>query len=309
MFSLVPFFLIIVALGVIIVLIIRKFPQLSLLDIDTIPEVIVEKKKNTLLKRRIQKQNARQKNAILSRLQPMFDFFRRVQSKFRAYVGRVERGVHAHVEKKESTEKSKKNIPPREREEGRKTDRQKTEAVLNDAHVAAGEQDWDEAEKKYIAAIRLDAKNKQAYRGLADVYAAQHQYDEALETYRFILQLDPKDDTILARLGDIAGECGNMEDAVNYYQQAVLINPNLSNRFARLADLLYQIQQYDTALEAVEQAVELEPENPKYLDMLTEISIMSGNQERALDAYNRLRMANPDNKKLSAFKDRIDKIA
>lgn len=306
MFSLIPFFLILLSLGIILFIIIRKFPQLSLLDIESIPEVAVERKKETLLKRRIQKQNAQQKNAMLFWLKPVADFFRRLQSKFRAYVGRLERGMHGYKKKQQPA--VEKNTKPEPQKKIESVERGNMTALLNDARTAAAEQDWEEAEKKYIGVIRLDAKNKQAYRGLGDVYAAQGQYDEATETFQFILHLDPQDDATLQRLGDIAEDKGNIEEAVNYYQQAVLINANLSNRFAKLADLLYQLEQYDTAIEAIEQAVELEPENPKYLDMLTEISIMSGNQQGALDAYHRLRMANPDNQKLNAFKDRIDKM-
>jgi tetratricopeptide (TPR) repeat protein len=180
--------------------------------------------------------------------------------------------------------------------------------MIQDGMNAFEEERYEEAEKCFISAIRIDMKNKDAYRGLGDVYFAEGQYKEAEETYRFLLHLDPNEDITYVRLADIAEEKKDLTAAVEYMQQAILLNDGLSPRFVRLADLLVELQQYHAALEAISQAVELEAENPRYLDKLIEISVLCGQKDIAEDAYQRLRMANPENKKLEVFKDKIRQI-
>ena len=299
MFGIIPFILIVISIVTIIVVVVRKFPQLTLLDVENIPEVVMEKKKDKILKKRIDKKTVEQRKVLKSWFVPIVRVSKQLQLKFRKYVGKVERGVSKNT--LERVQNKKKII--------RKESGSGINQLLEQAKSNSDHGDLEGAEKKYIAVIRLEPKQKQAYRGLADVYMRQNQYEQARETYEFILQLDSKDDAVLIKLAELYELTGDNAEAIEYYQKAVLLNPNLSNRFAKLADLLNQIGQYSTALEAIEQAVDLEPENPKYLDMLTEISIMVGDQELALEAYSRLRMANPENQKLEAFKNRIDKMA
>ena len=47
--GIIPFILIVLSLSVIIFLVVKKFPQLSLLDVDTIPEVKEDKKKQEIV--------------------------------------------------------------------------------------------------------------------------------------------------------------------------------------------------------------------------------------------------------------------
>jgi len=51
MYSILPFALIIISLAIIIIIVVRRYPQLTLLDVDSIPEVKIEKKKVELLKK------------------------------------------------------------------------------------------------------------------------------------------------------------------------------------------------------------------------------------------------------------------
>src|SRR3989338_4541461 len=92
-YSIIPFLLIILSLSVMIVLIVRKFPQLSLLDVDTIPHVKEEKKKNEFLKKKIEERAASSFKNWRSRMRPLIAKLIDMQLRFRKYVGRVEREV------------------------------------------------------------------------------------------------------------------------------------------------------------------------------------------------------------------------
>ena len=82
------------------------------------------------------------------------------------------------------------------------------------------------AEKKYIEAVRLDPKSKDAYRGLGDVYLRQGHIAEAKETYAFVAQLDPNDDYVFIKLSELAeqeGDIGTEGGAYMYVLPDVLL--------------------------------------------------------------------------------------
>lgn len=296
MTTIIPFLLIIGALAAIIVIIVKKYPQLTLLDADQLSDVKQEKKKHEYWKKKMANVLIETKAQRQRRIGPLVSRIKGIQTIFRQYVGRVERNVRRHAVQKE------KNVLP---EPGVKD---KLRVLLQEAKSAFEQKNYDTAEKKYIAAARLDKKNIEAYRGWADVYYAVGQIPEARETYKFVLHLDPQNDAIWVKLGDLYTEDSQTQDAINCYQQAILINDNISTRFMILSELMSSAGQNDAALEAAKQAVELEPQNPKYLDNLIEISIMVGDKNQALVAFRALRMVNPENQKLDIFKEKINKM-
>lgn len=294
-----PFILIGGSLATILAVIIRKFPQLSLLDVENVPLVKEGRKKVEFLKKRVEALASETRKERRAEWQPAFAQLKQVQLAFRQYVGKVERMVareKMRVERRMT--RGKAGQAPVE----------DVRSALQEAAFAYDQNDWETAEKKFLGCIRMDPKNKEAYVGLGDVYRKQGQGSEAKETYAFVAQLDQNDDAVRVKLAELAEEAGDVPSAIAYYEEAVILNDNLSPRFAKLAELLTGIGEHATALEAVQQAVDLEPQNPKYLDMMVEISILSGRKDAAETAFEALRMANPENQKLAAFRDRIDKL-
>jgi len=297
MTTVLPFILIIISLTVIIVIVARKYPQLTLLDIDNAPDIKEEKKKDELVKRRAEERITKARETWSHRLAPVKQKAEKSQEVFRRLVGNIQARMNEEVQKKKEEhvdEEEPLSVSPDE-----------LRLMVLDGMSAFEQDRYEDAEKQFIAAIRIDMKNKDAYRGLGDVYFAQGQYKEAEETYKFLLHLDSSDPITYVRLADIAEQKKDITAAVEYMQEAILLNDGLSPRYIRLADLLEEIEEYPTALEAVTQAVELEPENPRYLDKLIEISVLCGRKDIAENGYQRLRMVNPENKKLDVFKDKI----
>ncbi|PIT86533.1 MAG: hypothetical protein COU33_02570 [Candidatus Magasanikbacteria bacterium CG10_big_fil_rev_8_21_14_0_10_43_6] len=299
MYNILPFFLIVSSLAVILVIVIKKFPQLSLLDVENLPEVKEEKKKDQVLKKRATKKTKETKIRQHAKVKLFLDGLKTVQNKFRGYVGKVERRV---IEKNAGFPEEAPQA------EVTQTNKDRSRELIKQAKSAYDANQLDSAESKYIAVIRLDHKNAEAYRGLIDVYFKRGQFDEAAETCQFFLQLNPKDDWGHVKMADIYEEQGDIPKSIQHYQEAVLINDSISTRFAKLAQLLQQVEQYETAIEAIEQALDIEPENPKYLDNFAELAILVFDKTRANNAYERLRLANPSNQKLDSLKQRIAKL-
>ena len=297
MFSILPITLIILSLVVIIFIIVRKFPQLSLLDVDSIPEVKMEKKKTEIIRKKIavQSKEAGEKRKIL--FKPIIQKSKDIQLIFRKYVGQIERVlVKKEKEKRESAE-----LP-----ENRLEKAKQIRVLLQEGNYALEQNDRESAEQKFISAIKLDSKNIEAYQGLGDVYVALVQLDQAEETFKFLLQMDPNNIHALIKLGEIAEQKGKVEESLEYYEQVILQEDSNPSRFVKIAELLKSIGKYDPAFEAISRALELEPQNPKYLDMSVDIGVLCGNKEKAMESYERLRMVNPENQKLMVLKEKID---
>lgn len=274
----------------------RKLPQVAALDVESLPEEHVARKKKELLIKRVEAEGRHAKEVWKARLVPLKKWWGKLQLKFRIYVGRVERLWHHEQSSKIKTKLTTAEIQA------------KVQAILGEGAKRLAESKWEEAETLFISAITLDKKNTEAYRGLADAYLGAGSIPEATETYKFLFHLNPSDDMVAVKLGEIAEKNGSTEEAIEYYQQAVVLNDSLSPRFYHLAELLLKVNQPLVAREAILSAVTLEPKNPKYLDLLIEVAILVSDKSLATSSYNELRLVNPDNQKLADFKTRISAL-
>lgn len=292
------FILLIISTGVLVYIIIKKFPQLVNLDIDSLPQERINQTKKKIINKRLSESSGVLSNKLSIIFKPFNYFWKKVQNNFRTYVNNIYNlwRYEDIVQKKHIAESSgeEKEI--------------KIQSLLDEAEENFINNHLDEAESYYISVISLDNKNITAYRGLADIYFNKQELEEARQTLLFLTRLDPDDDSSFIKLAEIAESQDNIDEAIEYYQKAVLINDALSPRFFHLAELLLKVDQPIVAKEAIIQAVALEPQNPKYLDLLIEIGIICHDKHLALRGYNELRVVNEDNKKLDSFRDRIDQL-
>ena len=304
-YSLIPLVLIVISVLVALIIIVRRFPELSVLDVDALPEEKQKKKKLAVLKQRAKRASESKKkrdkpSKMTTAIEPAKALLARSVSSLRKKRALVESRLRGAKEQKIISEHKEK---PRKEQIGH------VRTLMQEGLNALESKDLDTAEQRFIAVIRVEPKNIEAYHRLADVYTAQEQLGEAKETFEFVLQLDKHDDRACIRLAEIAEQQGNMQEAVAYYERAVLLVDHQPEYFAKIADLLTSLEQYEPALDAIEQAVELASSNPKYLDKMVECAIRAGRKNVALEAYQSLRGVNPDNQKLDILKSRIDQLS
>jgi Tfp pilus assembly protein PilF len=276
-------------------IIIRKFPQLSLLDVEHIPDEWQAKRKKELLAARVAEESKKKFEEMAARLSPIRRFWAKLQLQFRIYFGRVQR---LWIQEKAGSADGDRPLNREER-------RVKLQELIQEAYEHSRTEKFDLAEGLFIAAIKMNPSAAEAYRGLAETYLMRGSLAEARETYRFLLKLTPHDDTVMVKLGDIAEQQGDLDEAIGYYEEAVVANDAQSARFYHLAELLVRVKQPHVAKEALVPALELEPRNPKYLDLLAEIAILCNDKALGEQALKELRLANPDNQKLESLRVRI----
>ncbi|MEK9152119.1 MAG: tetratricopeptide repeat protein [Patescibacteria group bacterium] len=235
-----------------VIIIARKFPQISLIDVESIPLERDAKKKREIVIARVDRIAAGWVRKFLGTVRPVAQ---RIQASFRRLYRRA-LVLERQLERSE---------PVLRVEIRARVNQLLTEgAQFFDAGDAAG------AERRFIDAIALDARNLEAYRGLIEIYLLTKQYAEARETSQFLLKIVRAGRERAKDFLNLGLACGQMGDPA-------------------------------AAVAAFEEAVAREPMNPKHLDLLLEACILKGNKGRALEVFELLKTANPDNQKLESL--------
>lgn len=281
----------------------RKFPQLSVLEVEKIEEIKQAKIKEDLKMQRFER-SLKQVGKKTKEFLIFLSFFKRswlrIQESFRKKVGA------AQIRYKNILTEEQKSTPEKEL---KKEEIETAQTLLQKADEALGRGDVTFAERKYIEVLKKDERNVEAYRGLGKVYLDMEKYREAEETFKFLLRLSPQDDRAYNRLGMVTERAGELDKAAFYFEKAVALNPNLAVRYFDLGRLYHKLNKPALALRNFAKAVDIEPGNPKYLDQLVEISIICRDPDMARDALSRLKEVNPENQKLQDFAERIEEIS
>ncbi len=261
-----------IAVGALLIwsVLVKKFPQLKLIDLSTLA-----KERHAMVKSRI--------------IRERFDrSLKHLEKRSRGAIGGFTTGAQGLYERlrgkiaaidpdSRNPDESRGLQGSLQHEEPALPLPEPASSLITRALEMASVGDHESAETMLIEALKHDAKDYEAYRGLASVYAAQRLYDQARETLEFAVRLHddaPVHHDVRADLGALYLETGE---------------PALGQ------------EQFRMALEA-------EPYNPRYLDYFLEASLLVGDRAAAERAFEVLETANPDNRKLADFRERIDAI-
>lgn len=239
---------VVVCLGVILWLGIRKLPQMRVVDPTSSKEAKTKELKYTILQQRIERIGA-QHGATLKRsvLQPvgagLQGVVRKVAGKLRAMEDRYAERQKSGGEKLHNPEVLR--------------------TLLREADDMMSEGRFDAAEKKLIEVVSHDPKNAEAYEKLARVYFLNKDYDGARETLLFLNKLTPRDASVLAALGEVAEAKGDDEEALRYYREALEISPNNPKYLDFAIEATIATGDVHAANQLVDRLREVNPENAK----------------------------------------------
>lgn len=262
MFDTLPIIIIIVSIIIIIFIIVRKFPALAILDVESIPEEKEAKFKEQIRKQLFDRALGRHGGGIAK-------FWLGIGKKINEYF----LAIISNLNKKKRSYLSHKRISFEQKEK-------KSKKLLSEIDDYLNQEDYEKAEEKAILILEFDKHNQVAFEKLANIYFLQKKYDEARETYSFLLKL--------------------IKEKEDQVAQAEI--------YFSMADISQRNNNLKQAKEDLHQALELDNKNPRFLDKLVELNIESKDKESAIDAFARLFEVNPDNKKLSDYKEIIEKL-
>jgi len=287
--------IILICLAIIAFVIVRKFPKLAIIDVDSMIGEQQARIKEELLWQRMARK-------VKEKSQPLIS----VSSELKRGTGKFLEGVQNRARELEKHYAAERRVAKPTKVKPGAQD--KIKLLLDEAGRLAGSDSPKEAEEKYIEIISLDNHNVEAYRGLANVYFKQKAFDQAKETLDFIIKLDKADDRIFALIAEINFLEGDYNQSRDNLLKAIELNRAVAAHHLDLAKAYVALENRKLAQKSLLTARKLEPKNPKMLDFLIENSIILGIKEQAKEAFDEFKLQNPDNPKLSDWKARIKKL-
>jgi tetratricopeptide (TPR) repeat protein len=251
--------LLVVSSVVLLVISFRKFSILATIDVDTVPQERLEQKKEDIIEMRLRRKFEWLRDKILIVVKPILkgvgNFFRFIYRKA--------------IELEKSYQEKSQPVSDKTA-----TNQQKVLAIMAEGEELIKDEEYVQAEKKFIQIISMDHMNISAYDNLGKAFMGQRDYEHAIEALQHALKLNEKDSSTHHDLGMVYKEIGDLDKAIMYVKKAVKLDPN----------------------------------NPKYLDCLIEFSILHKDKYTAQEALRTLNRVNPDNKKLPELEKKIAEL-
>lgn len=260
MWWIIPLFFLILSVVVVIGIVIRKIPQLRIINTDILPKEKSKRVKQAIIMRRFERHFGKR--------------YKKGRKVFQMMGNHVSKRGRKFAQKLYALEQSYRKKQEGHLEQGSQKDEQTIRRLLQEADTCIKQEEYFQAEKRYIEIISRHPKYAKAYEKLGNLYLREKKYEQAKESLLFSLRLQKDDASVLMSLGEIA---------------------------------LLQ-KQYQEAAYYLKQTIELRPNNPKYLDAFIEAMIQSGRKFEAIRGLAFLRKVNPENQKLERFEERIGEI-
>lgn len=153
---------------------------------------------------------------------------------------------------------------------------------------------WQEAEKHFLACLKLSPTFQQAMMGMARVQIAQGRSAEARPWLDLALRENPRNFLAHHGLGLAARMEKKNEEARRHFAKAVELKPNYAPSLQELGTVLVDLQRYSEALPALQRAAELGPENAVLSNYLGIAHANSGRLAEAVKFYRRALELNRD---------------
>ncbi len=286
-FIILVWIILILSLFFLLFLLIKKVPELKILDFSNIPK---EKQDNTKLKI-LESKFLRQTEEAQIKLGK---FWLPLRKAFTNYLNKLQ-------EKSKSIEKKyKKDIVISEIKN----------KSINDLFVEAEDfmekKEYSLAEKSLIEVISRDKKNFKAYEVLADIYILSRNYQQAEEIIKYLIKFKTLE--FKKSKGIVGSKKIKDEQIEAEIMETINIDVGLSRHYDDLGDVYEKSNKDEKALDCYLRANALEPNNPKFLDKVIELAIKVKDVGLAKKTFRRLKSINPENAKLDDFKEVLDKM-
>ena len=282
MFNIIPLILILLSLTTIIIIVAKKFSVLANLDVNTIQSEREAKFKERIIGNRLKRNYFKYYSRILRIINPII-----------SSIGKYSKISYKKlIEFKDSY--GKKNILSN-------TNKESIKEMIVDAEKMANN-NFEEAEKKYIEIIGIDSGNIDAFKSLGKFYYNNKKYNEAKQTQEHALKLLEK------KYNLISGRQDNNLDEEEHIKKKNELEMNIASVYYDLSLINCSLENNILALETINKALKIEQNNPRYLDIKFKISIICKDKILANEAYEAMKKVNSDNQNLSDFEKQLNEL-
>jgi tetratricopeptide (TPR) repeat protein len=258
MYNIIPLILILISLGIIIFIAVKKFPVLANVDVENIPKEKEAKFKEKIIIGRLKRNIIKWSSKITRLIGPL---------------GATISGFsHWALKKLHEIKEGYKN----ETILGKVDIDKKITSSLDEAENLIKEDDFETAEKKLIEAISLDSKNIEAFKALGELYLRKKSYSEASETLKHVLKLtEGRDSEAYFDLFFVCKEMGDYGDALTNINSALEIEPNNPRYLDSLLEISIINKDKISAFKAYKKLKEANPENQKLEELKKQVDELS----------------------------------
>ncbi len=148
----------------------------------------------------------------------------------------------------------------------------------------------------YLAAIKKNPKDREAYEALGRLYLQNKNYSDAVATYEYLIKLDPTRDIYYSNLGLSHYSLKEYQMARQAYEKAIGINNKIPTRWINLALCFEALEDFTKAVKAITQALELDKLNLNYMSLLADAYVKLENYVRAEEVLEQILALDPSNK-------------
>jgi len=286
-----------ISLAVVLYRLVTKFPLAARVDVASLPETKQQTVKKSMLEQRLRRLVMENTKEIRVKSGEILKVLKNILV-----------ALYHDLLEKEKQLMNKRRQARSAALVGERSLQQRLENLLSEAQIHFKQDEYTEAEKKFLEVISLDPKNAEAFEGLGDMYQMLRKYNEAKEVFTYLLKLTSAQAYFHDKLGRVAKAQGHLQEAESQFRLSIEMNNQNASYLSDLAEVYEMEEEYDRAAEYLEQAVVIEPHNPKYLDALLNISIIRKDKVRSLQIFNILSQVNPENQKLVDWKEQIESI-
>jgi len=283
MYDLLPFSIVVISLIVTIYIVVRKFPALASLDINTVQEEKEIRIKERIVSNRLKRNIVKWGTRIQKFFIPIIDLIKKL------FINLYKKLISLKDKYKEDAIRAEVDV------------KQKINSLFLEFDDLEKDGSLDEAEKRLIEVIGLESKNIRAFKELGQLYVAKKNYVEARESFKHLIKLLEMEEESESQA--IEGDVN-----VNINKTVIDYKTEKGSVYLHLALVNQYLENYEEAAVYIALALGVEPNNPRYLDTWVEISIIKKDKATALEAWERLAKANPENQKLEEIKDRIEEL-
>lgn len=161
--------------------------------------------------------------------------------------------------------------------------------------------DFVQAEKYFLNAVKTDPNLSEAFFNLGWVYQKKGDYNSALAFYKESLSESVDDGEIYEKMGDCCMALENHQDALAFFDAALQLAPDSVHAALNLAKIHLMNNAADKAQEVLKLALVSNPNEPEIHLSLGAIQKESGNYEHALAHFHKVAMQDETN--ASAFNE------
>lgn len=282
--------ILILSLVALIYVLVKKIPELKVLDFSDIPKEKQGNAKLKILESKFLRQTEKTQNKLGKIVSPVksgtFDFLTKLQDRVRV------------IEKKYSKKQSTDDL----------SQSKSINELLAEAEDFIEKKEFASAEKSLIEIISRDKKNSKAYEVLAEMYVLSRSYHQAEEIIKYLIKLKTLEFKKNKGVSDLKKVKNKDDQGETEMLEAINVDSGLSRYYDDLGDVYEKMDKDEKALDCYLKANALEPNNPKYLDRVVELSIKVKDVGLAKKTFRRLKTINPENAKLEDFKEALDKM-